>query len=63
MLCEHCANAGFHGFRRDGYPSTVYFWCEPERTHNSRRRQCVSFAEGEPKKYDKRGNMIGGETQ
>lgn len=61
MLCEHCSNGGYHGYRRDGYPSTVYFWCPTMRTH-SQREECESHIEGEPMKYDKKGELIGGES-
>lgn len=62
MLCEHCARASFRGYRRDGWPSTISFWCESFNTHHQ-YMECDWHVEGMPKRYDKRGELIEGETQ
>lgn len=56
-LCEHCEHASYRGYRRDGYPSTIYFWCEMFNSHHQ-RRECEGHVEGEPKRYDKHGELM-----
>lgn len=57
-LCEHCQRASYRGFRRDGYPSTISFWCKTFNTHHQ-HRECSGHVEGTPKRYDKRGELMG----
>ena len=61
-LCEHCARATFNGFPPEGSPEwevgTVYFWCPTFKTHHQ-HRECEGHVEGEPRRYDKRGEEVG----
>lgn len=52
--CDRCANMGYHGIRRDGWPSTVYRYCK-RFGHNRPPDDCYLFDEGEPRYYDKHG--------
>ena len=57
-----CAHAEYHGFH-EGYVSTVYFWCPKVEEHACMKNDidaCPFFEEGNPKKFDKRGNELGG---
>lgn len=57
--CTTCANGGYHGFRRDGRPSTVYFWCPIAGDHRSHRLEdCPDYIKGTPTWYDKRGERF-----
>lgn len=55
--CGCCMHMGYHGIRRDGWPSTVYGYCE-HFGHNRPPDDCSLFDEGEPRYYDKRGIEI-----
>ena len=61
-----CAHGEYHGFN-EGYVSTVYFWCPIIEEHACRNydvvhhpKPCEYYEEGTPKKFDKRGNELGG---
>ena len=57
-----CTHAEYHGFR-EGYVSTVYFWCPKVKEHGcmlAKGKECKHYEEGTPKKFDKRGNELGG---
>ena len=47
---------GYHGIRRDGWPSTVYEYCE--HYGHCKPLDCALFLEVEPRYYDKRGIEI-----
>jgi len=51
--CETCEHMAYHGFRRDGWPSTIYGVCL--KFGHNRPPDCSQFAEGEPHYFDKRG--------
>lgn len=55
--CGCCQSMGFHGIRRDGWPSTVYGYCE-HFDHNRPPDNCTLFIEGEPRYFDKQGLEI-----
>ena len=56
-LCERCSVGGYHGFRRDEWPSTIYFWCPAKESHDL-VTMCEKFERGKPKMFDKRGGEI-----
>ena len=51
--CYKCSHMGYHGIRRDGWPSTMFMFCE-DFGHN-RPPNCTLFTEGEPHWFDKHG--------
>lgn len=55
--CGCCESMGYHGIRRDGWPSTVYGYCE-HFGHNRPPDNCTLFIEGEPRYFDKGGREI-----
>ena len=57
-LCERCSKGGYHGYRRDECPSTVYFWCPVRESHDPGATMCPDFEHGEPGKFDKRGERM-----
>lgn len=54
--CGCCQSMGYHGIRRDGWPSTAYGYCE-HFGHN-RPHECTLFMDGEPRYYDDKGVEI-----
>ena len=57
-LCNHCKHGSYRGYRRDGLPSTVYFWCVEKLSHHDLWKKCDKFVEGEPRRYDKHGELM-----
>ena len=58
MRCN-CIHGEYHGCN-PGRISTIYFWCPLSKTHACIGVNCVDFTPGTPKKFDKRGNELGG---
>lgn len=57
-LCERCSKGERHGYRRDRWPATVYFWCPVKRSHDDRTTMCADFERGVPGRFDKRGERV-----
>ena len=58
--CTTCSKGEYHGFRRDGYHSTIFFWCPIRKSHVSHRiDECPDYSEGTPGRFDAKGERIG----
>lgn len=61
MNCT-CKHGEYHGVRESGV-STMWFWCPKTKKHGCEyygKAACIHFEPGTPKKFDKRGNELGG---
>ena len=62
-ICDYCGHAELHGYPPKGSPDwevgTIFFWCAEHKDHKNRITDCQEFESGEPRMYDKHGELLG----
>ncbi len=61
-VCGNCNHGQYHGFpvldADSNSVGTIYFWCPIEQHHDPNKIACSEFIEGDPKYFDKLGNIL-----